>query len=83
MRFEKTFCRHKISTTWNVSEMIQLRLHLCFRVVLELKLGFWGFGFFAKASFVVFGVLHFPISCKTGWMLDTYRPGLKMLLDLM
>lgn len=38
--WEDTFCKHKIHSTWNVGGMIQLRLHLCFRVELELKLGF-------------------------------------------
>lgn len=38
--WEDTFCKHKIHSTWNVGGMIQLRLHLCFGVELELKLGF-------------------------------------------
>lgn len=32
--------------------------------------GVWGF-IFCEALFVVFRVLHFPVSCKMGWVLDT------------
>jgi len=42
------FCKHKIHSPWNVSGMIQLKLHLCFGVVLELKLGFVVFCFFLR-----------------------------------